>query len=146
MYDKYLSININGHLHYMLRVCGGHDFTITDLIIYEDNITLCCLNISNHYLTFGRRTYRHTSCYLCISNHCYLCISNHSINKELRIDLLPATLSRDTCNPTVYMQAVKLATPLNPLSKFSVVNPHSKKLNDDGSTRFISQTNHKTEG
>jgi hypothetical protein len=29
-------------IYYILRVCGGHDFTITDLIIYEDNITLCC--------------------------------------------------------------------------------------------------------
>jgi hypothetical protein len=31
-------------INYILRVCGGHDFTITDLIIYEDNITLCCLD------------------------------------------------------------------------------------------------------
>jgi hypothetical protein len=31
-------------IYYILRVCGGHDFTITDLIIYEDNITLCCLD------------------------------------------------------------------------------------------------------
>jgi hypothetical protein len=29
---------------YILRVCGGHDFIIIDLIIYEDNITLCCLD------------------------------------------------------------------------------------------------------
>jgi hypothetical protein len=29
---------------YILRVCGGYDFTIADLIIYEDNITLCCLD------------------------------------------------------------------------------------------------------
>jgi hypothetical protein len=27
-------------IYYIQRVCGGHDFYITDLIIYEDNI-LC---------------------------------------------------------------------------------------------------------
>jgi hypothetical protein len=31
-------------IYYILRICGGHDFTITDLIIYEDNITLCRLD------------------------------------------------------------------------------------------------------
>jgi hypothetical protein len=31
-------------IYYILRVCGGHDFNITDHIIYEDNITLCCLD------------------------------------------------------------------------------------------------------
>jgi hypothetical protein len=31
-------------IYYILRVCGGHDFTIIDLIIYEDNYTLCCLD------------------------------------------------------------------------------------------------------
>jgi hypothetical protein len=32
---------------YILRVCGGYDFTIADLIIYEDNINLCCLDENN---------------------------------------------------------------------------------------------------
>jgi hypothetical protein len=31
-------------IYYILRVCGGHDFNISDLIIYEDNYTLCCLD------------------------------------------------------------------------------------------------------
>jgi hypothetical protein len=31
-------------IYYIHRVCGGHDFYITDLIIYGDNFTLCCLD------------------------------------------------------------------------------------------------------
>jgi hypothetical protein len=36
---------------YILRVCAGHDFTITGLIIYEDNITLCCLDEKSYELS-----------------------------------------------------------------------------------------------
>jgi hypothetical protein len=59
MFDKCQSTEINGHLHKsfcstfrgivqndILHTEGmcGHDFNITDLIIYEDNYTLCCLD------------------------------------------------------------------------------------------------------
>jgi hypothetical protein len=36
-------------IYYILRVCGGHDFYIIDHIIYEDNITLCCLDEKTSY-------------------------------------------------------------------------------------------------
>jgi hypothetical protein len=35
-------------IYYILRVCGGHDYII-DLIIYGDNITLCCLDGKTSY-------------------------------------------------------------------------------------------------
>jgi hypothetical protein len=37
-------MGLYGMIYYIQRICGGHDFYITDLIIYKDNITLCCLD------------------------------------------------------------------------------------------------------